>query len=46
VHRACLGGCFELALASDYVVAASCAKIGSVEVTLGLHPLVHRPFGL
>jgi hypothetical protein len=30
VHRACLSGCFELALASDYVVAASCAKIGSV----------------
>jgi enoyl-CoA hydratase/carnithine racemase len=30
----------ELALACDYIVAASSAKIGSVEVALGLHPLL------
>lgn len=40
VHGACLGGGFELALASDYIVAASSAKIGSVESALGLHPLL------
>ena len=40
VHGVCLGGGFELALACDYIVAASSAKIGSVEVTLGLHPLL------
>ncbi len=40
VHGVCLGGGFELALASDYVVAAASAKIGSVEVALGLHPLM------
>jgi enoyl-CoA hydratase/carnithine racemase len=40
VHGVCLGGGFELALASDYIVAASSAKIGSVESALGLHPLL------
>jgi enoyl-CoA hydratase/carnithine racemase len=40
VHGVCLGGGFELALASDYVVAAASAKIGSVEAALGLHPLM------
>jgi enoyl-CoA hydratase/carnithine racemase len=40
VHGVCLGGGFELALASDYIVAASSAKIGSVEAALGLHPLL------
>jgi enoyl-CoA hydratase/carnithine racemase len=40
VHGVCLGGGFELALACDYIVAASSAKIGSVEVALGLHPLL------
>jgi enoyl-CoA hydratase/carnithine racemase len=40
VHGVCLGGGFELALASDYIVAASSAKIGSVEPAIGLHPLL------
>jgi enoyl-CoA hydratase/carnithine racemase len=40
VHGVCLGGGFELALACDFIVAASSAKIGSVEVALGLHPLL------
>lgn len=40
VHGACLGGGFELALLADYVVAAASAKIGSVEIALGLHPLM------
>jgi enoyl-CoA hydratase/carnithine racemase len=40
VHGACLGGGLELALACDYIVAGSSAKIGSVEVALGLHPLL------
>jgi enoyl-CoA hydratase/carnithine racemase len=40
VHGVCLGGGLELALSCDYIVAASSAKVGSVEVTLGLHPLL------
>ena len=40
VHGVCLGGGFQLALACDYIVAASSAKIGSVEVALRLHPLL------
>jgi len=40
VHGVCLGGGFELALAADYIVAAASAKIGSVEIALGLHPLM------
>jgi enoyl-CoA hydratase/carnithine racemase len=36
----CLGGGLELALSCDYIIAASSAKIGSVEATLGLHPLL------
>ena len=40
VHGVCLGGGLELALCCDYVIAASSAKLGSVEATLGLHPLL------
>lgn len=40
VHGVCLGGGLELALSCDYIIAASSAKMGSVEATLGLHPLL------
>jgi enoyl-CoA hydratase/carnithine racemase len=40
VNGICLGGGFEVALACDYSVVAETAKIGSVEVALGLHPLL------
>ena len=40
VHGVCLGGGLELALSCDYIIASSSAKIGSVEATLGLHPLL------
>lgn len=40
VHGVCVGGGFELALACDLVVAGESAKIGSVETTVGLHPLM------
>lgn len=40
VHGVALGGGFELALAADMIVAASSAKFGLVEATLGLHPLM------
>jgi enoyl-CoA hydratase/carnithine racemase len=40
VHGVCLGGGLELALACDYIIAATSTKIGSVEATLGLNPLM------
>lgn len=40
VHGVCLGGGLELALCCDYIIAATSAKVGSVEATLGLHPLL------
>jgi enoyl-CoA hydratase/carnithine racemase len=39
VHGSCVGGGLELALACDLIIAAESAKIGSVEATVGLHPL-------
>jgi enoyl-CoA hydratase/carnithine racemase len=40
IHGVCLGGGLELALACDYIIAASSSKLGSVEAALGLHPLM------
>ena len=40
VHGVCLGGGLELALASDLIVASESAKIGSVEASIGLNPLM------
>ncbi len=40
VHGVCVGGGLEVALACDLVIAAASAKIGSVEATIGLNPLM------
>lgn len=40
VHGVCVGGGFELALACDLIIAAESSKIGSVEATIGLNPLM------
>ncbi|MGI9612545.1 MAG: enoyl-CoA hydratase/isomerase family protein [Acidimicrobiales bacterium] len=40
VHGLALGGGFEIALACDFIVAASSARFGLVEATLGLMPLL------
>jgi enoyl-CoA hydratase/carnithine racemase len=40
VHGLAVGGGLELALASDIIIAADTARMGSVEVTLGVHPLM------
>lgn len=40
VSGTCLGGGFEVVLACDYSVVAESAKLGSVEVAVGLHPLL------
>lgn len=39
VHGICVGGGFELALACDLVISADTAKFGSVESTIGMHPI-------
>lgn len=40
VHGVCVGGGLEVALAADLIVAAESAKIGCVEATIGLNPLM------
>jgi enoyl-CoA hydratase/carnithine racemase len=40
VQGVCVGGGFEMALACDFVIAARSAKIGSVEATIGINPLM------
>ena len=40
VHGAVLGGGFELALVCDFIVSSQSAQIGSVEVAIGLAPLL------
>ncbi|HXB78066.1 MAG TPA: enoyl-CoA hydratase/isomerase family protein [Bradyrhizobium sp.] len=40
VHGLAVGGGLELALACDIIIAADTARLGSVEVTLGVHPLM------
>ena len=40
VHGSCLGGGLEIAMACDFIVAAASAKLGSVEVALGVNPLL------
>jgi enoyl-CoA hydratase/carnithine racemase len=40
VHGVALGGGLEVALACDYVIAAESSKMGLVEATIGLHPLL------
>ena len=40
VHGVCVGGGFELALVCDFIIAARSSKIGSVEATIGLNPLM------
>jgi enoyl-CoA hydratase/carnithine racemase len=40
VQGACIGGGLEMALACDFIIAGRSAKIGSVEATIGLNPLM------
>jgi len=40
VHGVCVGGGLELALACDLIIAARSSKLGSVEATIGLNPLM------
>jgi len=40
VNGVCVGGGFELALACDFIIAGKSAKLGSVEATIGLNPLM------
>jgi len=40
VHGVCVGGGLEIALACDLIIAAESSKIGSVEATIGMNPLM------
>lgn len=40
IHGVCLGGGLEIALSCDYIIAARSSRLGSVEATLGLHPVM------
>lgn len=40
IHGVCVGGGLELSLACDLIIAARSSKIGSVEATIGLNPLM------
>lgn len=40
VHGVCVGGGLETALACDLIIATESSKIGSVEATLGMNPLM------
>jgi len=40
VQGVCVGGGLELALACDFILAARSSKIGSVEATIGINPLM------
>lgn len=40
VQGVCVGGGFEIALACDLIIAAESSKIGSVEATIGVNPLM------
>lgn len=40
VQGVCVGGGLEMALACDFIVAARSSKIGSVEATIGINPLM------
>lgn len=40
VHGLALGGGFEIALACDFIIAGASARLGLVEATLGLMPLL------
>ncbi len=40
VQGVCVGGGLEMALACDFILASRSSKIGSVEATIGLNPLM------
>ena len=40
VQGVCVGGGLEIALACDFILASRSSKIGSVEATIGLNPLM------